>query len=214
MMKIKIISTAVFFAISSLAIGQYEDTDNRLKPQFGLKAGTNYSNVYNSKTEEFRADAKFGFVGGAFIRLPIGEYLGFQPEILFSQKGFKGTGSLLGSNYEMTRTTSHLDIPLQLAFKPSEFLTIVAGPQYSYLINRKDVFTSSSVSFTQEEEFDNDNFRKNIFGFVTGLDINLKHVIVGARLGWDIQDNHGDGNSSTPRYKNAWFQGTIGYTLY
>jgi hypothetical protein len=214
MMKLKIVIVVVLFACSNLAFGQSGDTDNRKKAQFGLKAGFNYSNVYNSKTEEFRADPKFGFAGGAFIRFPIAELLGFQPEILFSQKGFKGEGSILGSQYELTRTTSYLDIPLQLAFKPSEFLTIVAGPQYSYLISQKDEFASSSISFSQEDEFNNDNIRKNIFGFVAGLDINLKHVVLGARYGFDIQDNHGDGTSSTPRYKNAWFQGTIGVTLY
>ena len=213
-MKLKIVIVVVLFACSNLAFGQSGDTDNRKKAQFGLKAGFNYSNVYNSKTEEFRADPKFGFAGGAFIRFPIAELLGFQPEILFSQKGFKGEGSILGSQYELTRTTSYLDIPLQLAFKPSEFLTIVAGPQYSYLISQKDEFASSSISFSQEDEFNNDNIRKNIFGFVAGLDINLKHVVLGARYGFDIQDNHGDGTSSTPRYKNAWFQGTIGVTLY
>lgn len=213
-MKFKILAILALFACSNLASGQGGDTDNRRKAQFGLKGGLNYSNVYNSKTEEFRADSKFGFAGGAFIRFPIAELFGFQPEVLFSQKGFKGEGSILGSQYELTRTTSYLDIPLQFAFKPSEFLTIVAGPQYSYLINQKDEFESSSVSFSQEEEFNNDNIRNNIFGFVAGVDINLKHVVIGARYGWDIQDNHGDGSSSTPRYKNAWFQGTVGITLY
>jgi len=214
MMKFKLIAVVFLFLGSNFAFGQSGDTDNRRKAQFGLKAGTNYSNVYNSKTEEFRADPKFGFAGGAFIRFPIAELLGFQPEVIFSQKGFKGEGSILGSQYELTRTTSYLDIPLQLAFKPSEFITLVAGPQYSYLISQKDEFESSSLTFTQQEEFENDNFRKNIFGFVAGVDINLKHVVLGGRFGWDIQDNHGDGTSSTPRYKNAWFQGTIGVTLY
>lgn len=214
MKHIKILVAIAFLSVTSIVIAQDEETDNREKLQFGLKAGLNYSNVYNSNTEEFRADAKFGFAGGAVLRIPIGTYLGIQPEVLFSQKGFKGEGVILGSEYHFTRTTSYIDIPLQIALKPSEFLTLVAGPQYSYLLSQQDVFSNTIVSYSQEQEFENDNIRKNILGFVAGLDINLKHVVLGARMGWDIQNNHGDGTSNTPQYKNAWFQGTIGYAFY
>ncbi len=101
-----------------------------------------------------------------------------------------------------------------IALKPSEFITVVAGPQYSYLLKQKDVFSTTSMSLLQEQEFENDNIRKNIFGLVAGVDINIKHFVIGARMNWDIQHNNGDGTSSTPRYKNMWFQGTIGYTIY
>ena len=30
----------------------------------------------------------------------------------------------------------------------------------------------------------------------------------------DIQNNNGDGTSTTPRYKNVWFQGTLGFKFY
>ena len=98
--------------------------------------------------------------------------------------------------------------------KPSEFITLLAGPQFSYLVNQRDVFANSATSFAQEQEFNNDNIRKNIFGVVGGLDINLKHIVLGARVAWDVQNNNGDGTASTPRYKNVWFQGTIGYSFY
>ncbi|MBL7882745.1 MAG: PorT family protein, partial [Bacteroidia bacterium] len=167
-----------------------------------------------TRGEEFNADAKFGFVGGAVIRIPIGKYFGVQPEILISQKGFRGNGTILGSRYDFVRTTTYVDVPLQFALKPSEFFTVVAGPQYSYLVNQRDVFTNSINSYSQEQEFKNDNIRKNIFGVVGGIDINLKHIVLGARVGWDIQNNNGDGTSDTPRYKNVWFQGTVGYAFF
>lgn len=173
----------------------------------------NYSNIYDDKTEEFNADSKAGFAGGVFVSVPIGMYLGIQPEVLLSQKGFKGKGTLLGSEYELTRTTTYIDIPIQFAFKPSEFLTLLAGPQYSYLIKQKDTFNSSLYSYSQEQEFENDNIRKNIFGIVAGLDINIENIVIGARMAWDVQNNHGDGSSDTPRYKNTWFQGTIGFAF-
>jgi hypothetical protein len=148
-----------------------------------------------------------------FLSIPIGKFIGVQPEILFTQKGFKGEGVLLGGTYKMTRTTNYLDIPLQITFKPSEFITLLVGPQYSYLISRKDVFESTLISYTQEKEFENDDIRKNMLGFVVGADINLENVVLGGRVGWDVTRNNGDGTSTTPRYKNVWVQGTLGYSF-
>jgi len=202
----------LFFA--NLAMAQDGELDNRGKVSLGLKAGMNYSNVYDAQAEDFRADSKTGYVFGAQLSIPLNQFVAIQPEALFAQKGFKGEGTLLGAGYELTRTTNYLDIPLQLAVKPSEFITILAGPQFSYLLRQKDVFSSTSISYTQEQEFKNDNIRKNIFGFTGGLDINLRHLVLGGRVGWDIVNNRGDGTSNTPRYKNAWFQATIGYMLY
>ncbi len=219
-MKKKIIVIAVLFSLVNLATIQAQEndsenrTDYRSKFMFGLKAGANYSNVYDSQGEEFQADAKFGGVGGVFVAIPIGKYLGVQPEILYSQKGFKATGRLLGNTYEFTRTTSYVDIPLMFAFKPSEFITILAGPQYSYLVKQKDVFANGSTSIEQETEFVNENARKNILCFIGGADITMKHIVLGARVGWDLQTNIGDGTSITPRYKNVWYQATIGYRFY
>jgi hypothetical protein len=207
---------ALFLSCTGAVLAQdnSEDTDNREKLQFGLKAGINYSNVYDERDEEFKAESKFGLAGGITCAIPFGKYLGVQPEALISQKGFKASGSMLGNEYSFTRTTTYVDFPLQLAFKPSEFFTLFAGPQYSYLIHQRDVFSNTSTSYVQEDEFKNDNVRKNIFGAVAGLDINLKHIILGARVGCDLQNNNGDGTSTTPRYKNTWFQGTIGYSFY
>jgi len=90
----------------------------------------------------------------------------------------------------------------------------MAGPQYSYLLKQTDVFTNGSTSIAQEKEFENDNVRKNTLCFAGGMDINLKHIVLGVRAAWDVQNNNGDGSSTTPRYKNAWYQFTFGYRFY
>ena len=202
-------------AVTTMAnFSSAQETDLRERLLFGLKAGVNYSNVYEAQGEEFQADPKLGLAAGAFIVIPIGKYLGIQPEVLYSQKGFKATGRILGGSYEFTRTTSFIDVPLLVSFKPSEFVTLLAGPQYSYLIKQSDVFANSSTSYLQEQEFENDNIRKNILCLTGGADLTLKHIVLGARVGWDIQNNNGDGTASTPRYKNVWYQATVGYRFY
>ena len=137
--------------------------------------------------------------------------IGIQPEILYSQKGFQGEGTLLGSPYSFTRTTDFIDLPLFLVIKPLPILSILVGPQWSYLLKRTDRFKSNFGNSQQIEEFDNDNIRKNILSATLGVDVNLTKVIFGARAGWDLYTNNGDGTSQTPRYKNAWVQATVGY---
>ena len=190
--------------------------DNSAQEQlaFGVKVGTNYSNVYDSEGEEFDANGKFGFAAGAFLSIPIGKFVGIQPELLFSQKGFKATGRMLGSTYDLTRTTNYIDVPLLVAVRPISSFTLLAGPQFSYLLKQKDVFSNGSTNYLQEEEFENDNIRKNTLCFIGGFDINLENTVIGARAGWDLSNNNGNGTSSTPRYKNAWIQATVGYRFY
>lgn len=53
---------------------------------FGLKVGTNYSDVYEQKGVEFNTEGKLGVVGGAFFAVCVGEYICIQPELLFRKK--------------------------------------------------------------------------------------------------------------------------------
>ncbi|MGZ3932623.1 MAG: porin family protein [Bacteroidia bacterium] len=190
------------------------NTDFRERLTFGLKAGANYSNVYDSQGESFHANPKIGLATGVFLAIPIGKYLGIQPEVLFSQKGFQATGRILNDTYNITRTTNYLDMPLLFAIKPSEFLTILAGPQFSYLLSQSDAFANASTSIAQEQEFENDKLRKNTLCLVGGVDLTLKHFVLGARAGIDVQSNNGNQSSTTPRYKNVWLQATVGYRFY
>lgn len=184
--------------------------DYREKLTFGLKAGLNYSNVYDSQGEQFNADPRTGFAGGATLGIPIGRFLGIQPEVLFSQKGFRATGNVLGSPYNLNRVTDYLDIPIFVVLKPVDFISIMAGPQFSYLMKQTDSFSGSTNSAAQQQEFNNDNIRKNTVCFVGGADINFRHFVFGARVGWDLFQNNGDGSTTTPRYKNVWGQATVG----
>jgi hypothetical protein len=201
----------VAFATANLRAQTTTTTDNRSKLSFGLKVGANFSNVYDSEGEDFVADGKFGLAAGAFVVVPLGKIFGIQPEVLYSQKGFKSTGTFLGTNYAMTRTTNFIDVPILLSIKPVENISLLFGPQFSFLMKQTDEFTGGSLNSTQIQEFENSNLRKNLFGLTGGADFNIDHLVLGVRAGWDVKNNDGEGNSTTPRYKNMWYQATIGY---
>lgn len=210
MKKLSLIST-LLLALVIQATAQVVIRDTRKDLIFGLKVGVNGSNVWDEQGRTFTADPKTGFVGGAFMGIPIGEYLGVQPELLFSQKGFKANDVILNSRYRLTRTTSHIDVPVLIQFKPVEFITILGGPVYSYLLRQRDDFVWENMAVEREQEFQNDNIRRNRFGLMFGGDVVVAPLVIGGRAGWDLQQNNGDGSSSTPRYKNQWLQLTLGY---
>lgn len=213
---------AFSMVLASLTLVQAQDepvdannrTDFRERLLFGFKIGANYSNVYKVSGATFNSDPIFGFATGAFVAIPFNKLMGIQPEVIFSQKGFKGNPTTTDGKYDFTRRTSYLDIPLLFAIKPTEFITILAGPQYSYLLSQDDIYKFGSTSVSEHTEFSNSNLRKNTLCFTGGLDFTMKHFVVGLRIGWDLQENEGDGTQTTMTYKNTWYQGTIGYRLY
>lgn len=180
----------------------------------GVKGGLNRSNVFDEQGLEFVADSKTGFAGGVFLAIPLGGFLGVQPELMLSQKGFASTGRTASDVYSLERTSTYLDVPLQVQLKPFRFFSILGGIQYSYLLGQKDRFTYGMNVEEQKQEFENDNIRKNIFGLVTGFDINIRHLVLSGRASWDLRANRGDGSSYTPRYKNLLIQGTVGFRFY
>jgi hypothetical protein len=205
MKKTILIATVILFLATCI------NAQERDKVHFGLKAGANYSNVYDIKGQDFTADYKFGFAGGIFVAIPLGSYLGIQPEALFSQKGYESNGNILGATFKITHTSNYIDFPILLQIKPAEFMTIVAGPEYSFLISTDNNFSSSLLTVQQQQDFDNINLRKNILGVIGGLDFNIQNVVIGTRVGWDLIHNNGDGTSTSPRYRNMWYQVTLGF---
>lgn len=206
-MKKSILVFAAMFAIAYNGTAQ-----NRF--HLGVKAGANLSKVYDAQGEVFNADSKIGFAVGGFMSIPLGAVLGIQPEVLFSQKGFKSTGKILGNSYTLTRTTNYLDVPIFLAINASKYVSVLAGPQFSYLLSRKDEFGNNLTSVEQVQAFKNDDIRKNMLGVAGGLDINVHPIVIGARVGWDLMKNNGDGTKTTPRYKNVWAQVSVGFRIF
>lgn len=191
------------------AFAQNTTEDNREKLQFGIKAGASFSNVYDERGDDFIADGKIGAVAGVALSIPIGRYLGFQPEALFIQKGFDGNAVYNNNNYSLKRTTNHIDFPLQLKFKPAKNFSILGGPQYSFLISRKDVF-DGSLTVQDQQDIEDYKLNENIFGYVVGAEVNINKVIISGKAGWDAKENHDDNTTTIPRYKNSWVQLTLG----
>ena len=211
-MKIQTKILTLFIAVLIESAAYSQTTDSRQRLKFGMKAGGNLSNVYDTDGKDFVADNKIGLAFGGFVSIPFGQFIGFQPEVMYSEKGFKATGKTLLGNYDFSRTLTYLDIPLQLQLKPIEEVTILVGPQFSYLLKTKNDF-NGNTSTTEQDDINADNYKKNIFGFVIGADFNFYPIVVGVRGAWDINKSDANGDTSTPRYKNQVLQLTLGFVF-
>ena len=203
-----VFAVALFSANSMFAQDQTNssayDMDAREELKVGIKAGMNYSNVYSESGDDFVADGKAGFAGGVFVSIPLSQLVGIQPELMYSQKGFKG--DVLGVDYKAT--FNYLDLPVHLQIKPTENISILAGPQFSYLLSSK--YELGSLSSTNENDLEDDNNRATV-GISAGVDFSLQDFIISARGSWDLSKMNKDNNTSDINYKNQLFQVTLGY---
>lgn len=180
------------------------EMDAREELKVGIKAGMNYSNVYSESGDDFVADGKVGFAGGVFVSIPLNQLIGIQPELMYSQKGFKG--DVLGIDYKAT--FNYLDLPVHLQIKPTENISILAGPQFSYLLSSK--YELGSLSAVNEEDLEDDNNRATV-GISAGVDFTVQNFLISARGAWDLSKMNKDNSTSDINYKNQVLQITLGY---
>jgi len=69
---------------------------------------------------------------------------------------------------------ANLWIPFLFVFKPIEYLSIVAGLKFTYLLSERNEF-DSVINLDQEEQFENKDIGINISGFVAGANVKFDH---------------------------------------
>ena len=164
--------------------------NNNVKAQntdmaIGFKSGANYSSYTPryiiSGFEDLRYDIKFGFYIGGFANFEISDEFKIQPELIFAIQGSK----FVNENLELTDTngfSSIVDfetnineftiiIPIVAKYFVSESFYLEGGPQFGYIINRKeniikDPFADISGTPTEPMDFDYDKFD---FGLTFGI---------------------------------------------
>lgn len=198
---------ALLLSVSILKVQAQKKSDIN----FGVRAGANFSNVIKDGDKNFSTAFKPGFNAAFFLELPIIKEFSVQPELQYAQKGYKATGTILGSPYEYRVTTSFIEIPIVAKFKTSKQFSIVAGPQYSFLTATNTKFITSNSTLENNVKHDNDNLKKNLLGGLVGFEINTGNSVLNFRYSLDLQSNNGDGTSTTPKYKNQVLGLSLGF---
>ena len=211
----KSISVLILGALmaANLVNAQTPIVDSRKTLHVGAKLGINYSDIYDKQGDFNLSNPRLGFTTAIFMAIPIGTYIGIQPEIQFSQKGFNAHGRDGEERNNFSRTSNYLDLPVLFALKPTQSLTFLIGPQISILLSQRDVYESTMADIQLRQEIESRRSGKNTIGLNAGLDFNLSNLVFGTRVGWDLLNNNGDDSSSILQYKNIWYQITVGLRL-
>jgi hypothetical protein len=174
----------------------------------GIKGGLTSSDIYYN--EQIESDSRLGFTGGLFFQIPIGKFVGIQPEVLYTQRTILAKGTSFGSSFSFQRTTSAIDVPLYLQLRPVKYITILGGPQYSFNLTKTDQFKDGRITDEEKQTIVENDMRSGTFGVAVGADLNLGMFVFSGRIGWDLQSNTVNTTSFSPRYNYRWMQGTIG----
>lgn len=137
---------------------------------FGAKAGANLTKVTGSS---FKDEFDFGLQAGFFLEIDFNKQVGFQPELLWSQtatqraQGFSTLyPTLVNTADDGNVKLDYLSIPLLLRINTGKALTILAGPQYSTIINKNENLMRNSENA----------FKNGDFAAVLGMQLNLKSI--------------------------------------
>jgi hypothetical protein len=207
-MKRKLMTTMLLVIITA---GLFAQSPDQPMVRFGLMGGLNIATMVKTNDASFQSDPLLGFNGGALLQIPLGRIIAIQPEVLYSQKGYKSTGTYLGQDYDYLRHTDFVDVPLLLKLNATENFGFVIGPQFSFLTSTRTVVKSGQNAMEQTVDNDNSDLRKNVLGGVIGFDITLeRHAFIYARYTLDLQIDNGNGSPSTPEYRNQVFMVGIG----
>lgn len=176
----------------------------------GLKAGLNLATLAGTRF----VDTKYvvGFSAGFMADFGLGEHFAFHPELLYSQKGAKGSYlAPSGAGLSEEERVHYLDLPLLLRARASGFF-FEAGPQLGYLLAQKSTFTTTLPGFDPEISTvtGTDASRRLDVGYVLGLGYALPQ-------GWEIGLRYNGGLADVqdpgadPKLRNSVFQLQAGY---
>lgn len=165
-MKTRNIIIALMILISASVSAQ----ESKKKAVAGIKGGYNLSSV--SFDGESETERLHGFHVGIYGESFIGNKLSIQPEILYSQQGYK----IIGDNGTYTQKLEYINIPLMLKLYPVKSFFLEAGPQIGFSISHKETFDAGFVLYDTSEEFEPNNFDWGVnlgAGFISDSGISL-----------------------------------------
>ena len=210
--------------------------------KIGVKAGVNMAGMSDvevsvmghSMTVLKNDGMSIGYHGGVFANISFSDFIGFQPELLFSMQGGKYKLNGLSSgiididvgdilNIESVKINcqfGYINLPLLLEIKPVANLGILVGPQVGYNVIRKATASIEGIKETiSGSEFDDifPDFKKIDVGATIGVQYTFaEHLQVGARyyLGLiDALDVTEGGLGNYKGLKSNVFQLSLGYVF-
>ncbi|PUZ20123.1 Outer membrane protein beta-barrel domain-containing protein [Chitinophaga costaii] len=202
----KVLFTAI--TLFGLAVGaQAQDnvaTDAPVKKKevakihYGIKVGLDMTSIDG---KGFSAATNVGFDAGVFFEYRLSKHWGLEGDLLYTRfqnrasnfKGYYNTTADLSTANNARVNLNYLSVPLLAQYKFTKVLSIVAGPQYSFLfyddeelIHYKGAFKKSNIGVLGGLQVTLNNWR--FYGrYVYGLN-NLNAAGVNENYKWNTSD--------------------------
>jgi hypothetical protein len=203
MKKTTIALLALSLSISTAAQAQKRGRGSSSSVSLGLKAGASLTGLTGADAKN--TDYLFGFHAGVFANIGLTPLFAFQPELLYSQKGYKPSNVT-----DYSQRLHYIDVPLAFHVNTGG-LFFEAGPQVGFLVSAKAKSGSAST-------VDTDSYNSVDFGYLFGLGYQLKHGLgVGLRYNGgftNIDKAYTLGNTTLQaRARNSAFQLYLTYSV-
>ena len=208
------------WAIGSFAQGNNQSTsENKIK--YGIRGAFNLSHISgtsiygnngnSTSTATVNSGTLPGFAAGFFALIPLRNEFEIQPELDYSLKGGKYTGSDMYFNYELKLKLGYISIPILFKWQPADVagFNVFAGPEFGFLASAKGDNTTTSTGAGAggsplSEVIDEKNQLKSLdFGLDFGLGYNFMQ-----KFGVDVRYGLGLTNIAKP-ISNPPSYGTI-----
>jgi len=128
---------------------------------FGIKGGVNFANVYGMK-DIVDSKTHTNFHAGVYAQIALSEKFSFQPEGLYSRKGYET---------EIENRFDYLEVPLLVVYNISDRFSLHLGPQFSVMIAAKQ--DGHELNLEDINTFD--------YGAAGGAELRFGFVRLGAR---------------------------------
>jgi hypothetical protein len=170
---------------------------------FGPRLGLNLPVLVGVNTN---AKFKPGLHIGGYVKLNLSEKVAFQPELLFSMKGY----SYKNASYSEAQSLNYIDLPLTLNIGKSQGIHFLFGVQPSFLIGAKYKVKIGNADATTTE--DKDLFKGVDVGMLTALGYQLENG-----LNFDFRFSYGFipvfENDAYTKLHNVNLQFSVGKTF-
>ncbi len=120
---------------------------------FGLKGGLNIPKVTGADVGVYmnNVESNKGIAAGAYVSIGLLPNISVQPEILFSQKGFKISYDFFGTTHEGTLRINYMETPVlaKLSYGAIVKPYVLAGPYFATKIGTKYEETIDGITNTR-----------------------------------------------------------------
>ncbi|MDD8020425.1 MAG: porin family protein [Acidobacteriota bacterium] len=145
--------------------------------KIGVKGGFSLADLtFKPEPTDSPLTSKAGAVGGISLNVGIASFFSLQPEVLYVQKGTKGSDIVEGVKVTGKYEVDYVEVPLLLNFSfpiaGSSFVpSIYAGPYFGWNARAKMKMTEDGVTTTQDFK---DSVKDTDFGLTFGIGLAKK----------------------------------------